>query len=151
MERMTIRWRFHPVDERAQRWTRVHITDTAAVRTLCGRVIPALLRHLPSSSVYPYMVDKGDQVPADADRCGQCERRAGELTRPAPSSSPRRRGRPTNPNPTTNRTAALNVRLTADRREAVEAHARATNTSLADVVARMIDELVIRYGSAPCQ
>lgn len=66
------RWRSDDLAEssRAWRpmsdWTKVHVTNTATTKTLCGLHVPE----------YPYLQDINDQIPTDAPMCKRCERMA---------------------------------------------------------------------------
>lgn len=52
------RWRVGACD-----WTKSHLTNTSATKTLCGLVVPD----------YPYLQDVDDQIPKDWPVCKRCE------------------------------------------------------------------------------
>jgi len=65
IERHTIRWRLNDPAEstNSNRWSRVHIVSFHADDlTRCHARIPYA----------PYMVDRDDQIPADAPACKRC-------------------------------------------------------------------------------
>jgi hypothetical protein len=65
MARTLVRWRLNdPGEENRVRWSKVHTVSLHADDlTACHILIPE----------HPYMEDRDDQIPSDAERCKRCQ------------------------------------------------------------------------------